>query len=432
MNRFTRRNAMRKMLVAFTVGLLTLAAPLLLNAFDWPQWRGPEGNGVSRETDWDAKALAGGPPILWKAKIGMGQSNIAVLNDRVYTVGSSLTVSCLDAVTGQTIWKQRFNDATSANASPAVDADGVYVLDTKGLLLCLGPVDGALRWKKDLVADCGARKPFYGFSASPVIEGNLLILTVNLAGMAIDKRTGATVWASGKPPDDVIDENAPGGVAYSTPVIVDQGGKKYAVICSYEGINAVETETGKLLWLYSWHNKYKMPQVADPLVFDNRLFIAQYYGAYEEEDLGAALFDISGAVPRLLWKDRSTCSGVASPVMMDGLLYVCQDGPQRQLERGSLRCFDVKRGVKLWEVPLEKRPISIIGADGRLLVLDEKGTLYVGEASAKGFKEISRCDVLAGVRMPRKFWTPPVLCNGRIYCKNLTGDLVCIDVQVQE
>jgi outer membrane protein assembly factor BamB len=415
-------------------GLLSVAAVLSLCAFDWPCWRGPDGNGISRETAWNPKALSEGR-VLWKATVGRGYSNIVILDGRLYCAGATSVVqaSCFDAGTGGVIWThdEDLEWPMEVHSTPVVDTDGVYILDHQGTLLCLDPRKGSLKWKKDLTAELGGVKAEYGFSSSPVVVGDLLVLTYNTSGLALDKKTGEKVWLSEEPP--LPSDTAPCGrmgIAYSTPVVYEKDGKKLAVICSWKGIHSVEPATGNVVWKYDWHEVYKVAQIADPIYFDDRLFIVQYWGQ-GYEDLGAALLDVGGKGPRVLWRENSTCSNTSSPVMIGGNFYVCWRGPDnyRSPAAGTLRCLDGATGAIRWEEPLDKRPISMIAADGKLIILSDKGMLYIAEASPRVYKEISRYNLQSGGKIYGDFLTPPVLCNGRLYVKNGNGQIRCLDLR---
>ena len=168
-----------------------------------------------------------------------------------------------------------------------------------------------------------------------------------------------------------------------------------------------------MLWKYEWDD-YIETQVADPLIFDNKVFITMY-----EEKFGCVLLDIEGEDSKVLWKNRNLYSEISSPVIVDGYIYGCNSGPDKCHD--SLRCLDVETGDVMWEVDLGT--ISLIAADGKLIILNNFGTLYIAEATPSSYKEIVSCTVLKPT-----CWSPPVLCQGKIYCRNNRGDLVCIDV----
>jgi outer membrane protein assembly factor BamB len=381
----------------------------------WPRWRGPNGDGISNETDWDPEALADEPNILWKADVGMGFSNVVLKYNRLYAMGMK-GVACLNAETGEQIWLFKDGSFPDPQATPTLNVRDLYVLNKSGVLYCLRAKNGKLRWRKDLVSEYDVKKPTYGFSASLVVAGDLLVLTSNTSGLALDKKTGEKVWESSKHPKGK-------DFAYSTPVLYDYNGKRAAVISSCNGVHAVDVYTGEVLWRYEWEDYSR--QVADPLIFDSKVFIAQYAG------LGCFLLDIGEGEPKLLWKNRNMSCDTSSPVLIDGYIYGCDGGPE--VEFGILRCLDVRTGELMWEGELRAEgewrmvPVSLIAADGKLIILEYDGTLHIAEATPIEYREISSCKLPSESGM-QKWWAPPVLYKGKIYCRNYAGDLVCIDV----
>jgi outer membrane protein assembly factor BamB len=214
-------------------------------------------------------------------------------------------------------------------------------------------------------------------------------------------------------------------VDYSLPVVYERGVKRFAVVSGYYGFRSVDVETGEQLWAYDW-GKSPMNigcQVADPVLFDEKLFIVEYWSG----NPGAFLLDIGGKKPpMLLWTNRETSSNnSSSPVVIDGYIYVCQDGIQSG--SGSLRCLDADNGEILWEEVLKGRPKTLSAADGKLIILDDEGRLFIAEASPSGYREISRC-AIPDSKLSGNWWTPPVLCGGKINYRSGSGDFVCIDV----
>ena len=415
------------LLILLTAALVSCSAA----RYDWPRWRGPNGDNISRERGWNPRALEGGPRIAWQVDVGGGYSNVAIQDNRLYAMGWDVTgvlavaCCCLDASTGKEIWRYSFPSFLFPQATPTVEGSSVYCLCTDGLVHCLDTGNGKLRWKNDLVVDCGAVKPAYGFAGSPVIVGNLLIFTANTSGIALDKRTGVKVWASEAPPK-LPNLWSTTGTEYHTPVIYPRKGKPHAVICSWKGVFSVEVKTGKAQLLFDWKDSLQSveDQVADPLIFREKVFIARY-----RKSLGSILLDIQDQETKVLWKNEETFSEIGSPAFLDGYLYVCQGGGS---SGGWLKCLDAETGTAFWEVNPEEQfsriSLSFTVADGKLIVLNSAGTLSIAEVSPEGYRVISSCDVLVGEKKTRKFWTPPVLCNGLIYCRNLGGDLVCVDV----
>jgi outer membrane protein assembly factor BamB len=418
-------------LTLFTLATLMLAgctagggAPA--DSYDWPRWRGPDGDGISKERGWNPQALTDGPKILWKRTIGFGFSGVAIKGSRVYALGSNIpdaTVYCLDAESGKDLWAHTFEDGAYAYcpaASPTVDGDSLYALGSAGRVFCFKADSGEVVWEKDLVEEHGVLKPRYGFAASPIVEGGLLVITANAYGIALDKMTGALVWTS-----PTTDENA--GIcsmidAYATPVIFTREGRKY--FCQFDdyGLYAVDLLTGRASWFFPWppEKTGSWTNVADPIVFSGKLFLSTGFG------VGCVLLDISSGEPAVLWQNKNMNNHVSTCVLLDGHLYGCHD-PVGWGRGGILRCLDTRTGKVMWEQDF-KRTVSLSAADGKLLILTERGLLVVADASPKAYRELSRVQVFDENKTVG-CWTPPVLCRGRIYCRSRGGELVCIDVR---
>jgi outer membrane protein assembly factor BamB len=385
------------------------------SSFDWPRWRGPNGDGISMETDWNPEALAEGPKILWKMDVGVGYSNVAIEDNRLYTIGMGQNrkenvVSCLNTDNGEVIWQYSFESFYIPQSTPTIDGKYVYALSYGGLLLCLNAKNGKLQWEKDLVNDFESPLPRYGFAPSPVIEGDLVILNAKTS-IALNKKTGDKVWFS------EMHEEALYKDYYATPVTYNHEGRRYALIFSGRGLFSVDVMTGEKMWYYEWKIPGN-PNVADPVVFDNKVFIS----STGYSDNGGVLLEMIDNEPNVLWKNGNMGNAFSTSLFINGYLYGSNGwfGPIR------LRCLDFDTGSIMWEE--EMKVVSLISADGKLIILETDGTLHIAEATPSAYQEISSCDVLEGEQKGRKFWTPPVLCNGKIYVRNYAGDLVCIDV----
>src|SRR5262245_45039837 len=175
-------------------------AALNLTAADWPQWRGPDRNGISSERNWRTDWPADGPKILWRASVGTGFSSISVSQGRVYKMGNTENrdmIWCFDAVTGKTIWKHTYDCQLGPKyyeggpgSTPTVDRDRVYTISKWGDVFCLDAAKGDLIWQRDLRKDPGVTPNEWGLSGSPLIYGDLVILNAGAAGTALDRNTG--------------------------------------------------------------------------------------------------------------------------------------------------------------------------------------------------------------------------------------------------
>jgi outer membrane protein assembly factor BamB len=162
------------------------------------------------------------------------------------------------------------------------------------------------------------------------------------------------------------------------------------------------------------------PNVADPVLFDDKVFISS-----SEMDSRGAVLDISGEEPRLVWETPEMANHVSTCIYLDGYLYGATGNYLTDVKKCTLRCLDAENGQLMWE---EKTGgAALTAADGKLIVLTFKGTLYIAQASSTAFKVISSCEVPSRSKAAA-WWTPPVLCGNKIYCRSHIGDLVCIDV----
>ena len=393
----------------FTTMLACNTAHAESGSGDWPRWRGPNGNGISTETDWNPASLTDRPNIVWRVSVGYGFSSIAVKGKYLYTMGNSGkkdTVYCLDVTNGEVVWQFsydcRLGEYPGPRATPTVDDGRVYTLSQEGHLFCLNAKNGKVVWKAHLVKDFGVGSPTWGFAGSPVIDGDLLLLNAGVSGIALDKKSGKKVWVSG-----------PGIGGYAAPVPFNINGKRYAAIFGKTALYGVELETGKGLWFYPWKTGYDV-NAADPLIAGNRIFISSNYGS------GCAMLEINDNKPHVLWKNGKFNSHFSSFIFINGYIYG-NDGAAFS-DRGVFRCLEADSGKEMWASDLGFG--SLIAVNDKLVMLNSTGDLIIAEATPEAYVEIARAEDI----LPRKCWPPPVFANGRIYLRNDKGEVVCIDV----
>lgn len=413
------------MLVVSAV-LITLAGcgagkPAAYTGPGWPRWRGPNNDGVSTESSWNPMALQGDARILWKRDVGTGYSSPSIQGARLFIAGTQqvrFTVFCLDAVNGRQIWKRQFKGSLDAEATPAVDGDRLYGLMQDGNLFCLKTSDGSLVWNVSCSDDFKARRPYCGWAASPVVDGNLLLLNANSLLAAVDKITGKTVWT-------VQDAVPPGSWgSYSTPVVADIGGARLALFLGPSTLKAVAVTTGTVAWSYVHGDR--IHSVADPVVSGNGVFVSV-------PQMGARL-SVEGGKVRETWKSLDHSTWLPPPVLVDGHLYGCFIPSTLFLtvwgaiaaQSLPFRCVDWQTGKTVWE--RRATYVSVTAAGDKLITVELNGTIHVVEASPAGYKEIATTSVLTKGKGSKTFAVPLVLCGGRLYCRNYAGELTCIDV----
>ena len=378
-------------------------------AADWPNWRGPNHNGVSNETGWVATWPKNGPKVLWKKSIGTGFCSIAVSNGRVYTMGNikdNDILYCFEADTGKEIWKKSYpcplfkkNHEGGPSATPTVDGDSVYTFSKNGDAIRFKAATGQVVWHKKLNKDLGFKHPTWYFASSPFIIDNMVILNAGTAGVALNKADGSVIWQNGK-----------GAAGYSTAVPFTMDGKKCIALFAAKEMVALNPKTGKVLWKIPWKTSYDV-NAADAVIEGNKIFLSSGYNK------GCAVYTFGPSDFTEEWKNKKIRNHFNSSVLWKGYIYGVDDGK-------SITCLDFKTGEVKWTQSGFGKG-SLMLADGKLIILSDKGKLAIAEVSPTGFKELASAQILP----KKKCWTVPILANGRIYARNNPGgQLVCLDV----
>lgn len=382
-------------------------------AADWPRYLGPRGTGVSHETGWNAAWPDDGPPKLWSAKIGTGFCSIAVAGGRAYTMGHADgedTVFAFDAANGKEIWKHSYPCELVDNlheggpaATPTVDGGRVYTCSKEGHVFALEAATGDVVWKVELPSLLDVKMPTWGFSGSPVIVGDMLVLDGGRV-VALDKATGELIWKT---------ETAfkPG---YGSVTPFQRGGEPLLAVLNNEFLLVLRTKDGGEVARQKWVTSFDT-SACTPFVLGDTIFVSTGYGK------GCGLFRLVDDKLELVYENKQLRNHMNNSIFHDGHLYGF-DGQSNQSRNCRLVCMDYATGEVRWK----ERGLgcgSLIVADGKLVCLGDDGTLAVAPATPDGFEAVSNAKVLSG-----KCWTTPALAHGRIYCRNAEGDLVCLDV----
>jgi outer membrane protein assembly factor BamB len=396
--------------LAPTVAAASLAITATASAVpaDWPQWRGPARNGISAETGWSS---TGRDENVWTASVGLGYSSFAVRNGRLYTMGFDKekgqdTVFCLDALTGTPIWTHAYPAKVwdrmhggGTLTTPSIDGDVVYTLNREGRFFRFKVADGEVEWSRNLVEELEVTPPTWGFSASPLVLDDMLVLNVGSV-VAVDKTTGKTLWKT----RDL-------GHAYSTPATMEVGGRACLAVFNGAGFTLVDRGSGEELGFHEWKTMYEINAATPVVLGGDKVFISSGLNR------GCAMVHCKPDGLDVLWESKVMRTKMSGCVLVGGHLYGFDDS--------MLKCIDLE-GNEKWRA----RGVgngSLMAADGRLIVIGSKGELIIAAADPGEYKELSRTKCLSG----GVYWTMPVLVDGLIYCRSSEGSIVCRDHRPQ-
>ncbi len=420
--------------------LLTIVAGLSVVpalAGDWPRFLGPAGDGKSDETGLDLTWPETGPPLVWEVEVGEGYTMPSIAKGKLFEFDrrdDQARLTCREAATGKVLWSQEYSTdyedmyeyGAGPRGTPVVDGDRVYTYGVEGKLRCHAVDDGKLIWQVDTVKKFGVVQNFFGVGSTPIIEGDLLIAMVGgspkdspgiqsgevmSSGTTIvgfDKKTGAVRYATG---DDMA--------SYSSPVLATIDGRRRGLLFARGGLLGFDPVDGKIDFHFPWRaKKLETVNAANPVVVGNRVLITECYGP------GSALLELKPEGYELLRKDpprdKSLASHWATPIHHDGTVYGCSG---RHSGDAELRAIGFDDGKVAWSQPGLGRTTMIL-VQGHLIVLGERGRLFVVEATPAGYNEVSATEPL--VSYPA--WNPPVLANGLLYVRG-ADKLRCFDLR---
>jgi outer membrane protein assembly factor BamB len=282
-------------------------------AEDWPRWRGPDLNGISKETGWTTQWPVEGPAVLWRAQVGLGYSSVVVSQGRLFTMGNQSdrdTIYCFNAETGKKEWEFSYPCATNpkyyqggTSSTPTVDGDRVFILSRQGDFFCCKAADGAVLWSRQLTNEFKLQLSDWGFAGSPLVLGDRLILNAGRHGLALNKVDGHLLWKSGPEPS-----------GYATPVPFHAFGRPAVLIFAAKFVAAVELKTGQVAWQFPWETEYDI-NAADPVIAGDQVFISSGYRK------GGALLSVAQGKPTIVWTSQNMHNQLNASVLIDGHLY---------------------------------------------------------------------------------------------------------------
>ena len=398
---------------------------------DWPGWRGADQSNISPDTGLLKSWPKGGPKLLWTYEdAGKGYSSHAVVDGKLYTLGardSQEMVICLDANSGNEIWSAevekdpeegyRTNWGTGPRSTPTVSDGHVYALGVTGDIVCLTADEGKRVWSRNLVKDFGGQVSKWGYSESPTVDGDKVLVTPGGrkgAIVALDKKTGSTKWQSRKLKDPA---------EYSSVVIAEVDGRKQYVQLFMKTLAGVNAESGNLLWTSEW-SQGRTAVVPTPIYSDGHVFMTSGYNA------GAKLVSITGEDVEVVWQNQEMINHHGGVVLVGDHVYGFSDQ-----KKGNLMCMNFMTGEVAWmeRVDRELSKGSLHAADGMLYCMNENGGwVHLVEASPRGFKQKGKFQLPKETTLREgtrgKIWSHPVVINGKLYLRD--QDLIfCYDVK---
>ena len=385
------------------------------------EWLGPLGNfrnGHSAETNWHQDWFNVEPELLWKHELGLGVAGVACHKGLVYCVGNTAdqeVVQCIDSGTGQVVWKisypclidKRMFEGGSAS-TPVIDKDrsSLYILSHEGELRSLDLTDGKELWKVSYLEKLKGKRPTWGYSSSPLLCDDILITVPGGKGSgvaALDPRTGEMKWSFGND-----------AAAYSSPVQINSEGGGNVMVFNAYGLSIINPHIGEQLAKVRWKTEYNVNATL-PLYISGHVFICSGYGK------GGGMFRLNENNLDLIYESKDTVCQFQSPIESGGYAYmVIGDNSTK----AKLACMNLRNGTIKWTQPLSGNRGNIITADGKLIVVSERGEVVLCDASEKGFNEHGRFQALGG-----RCWSPPSFADSKLYIRNNSGRLVCYDLK---
>jgi outer membrane protein assembly factor BamB len=397
-----------------------LASAFLTTAADWPQWRGPNRDDISKETGLLKQWPEGGPKLAWMNKdVGLGYSGYAIAGGKLFTVGlrgDTELLIALDTKTGKELWatpvgpmlKNGWGDGP--RATPTVDGDLVFAMSGTGTLLAAKTADGKEAWKTAM-RDFGGKTPGWGYCESVLVDDGKVICTPGGGQgtlLALDKVTGKKVWQA----DGWTD-----GAHYSSPIVATHNGTRQYIQLTSQHVAGVNAKDGKVLWKSEWPGKTAV--IPTPIFKDGHVYITSGYG------VGCKLVKVGA--------DNAVSDVYVNQNMVNhhGGVILVGDKIYGHSDKGGWTCQDFKTGAVTWSSSDLKKG-AIHCADGMFYCLEEgSGTVALIEVSAKGWSEKGRFKLTPQTeqRNPKgKVWTHPVVSDGKLYLRDQEL-LFCFDVK---
>lgn len=411
-------SAKLSVMLVFAAALIALATPDDVTGDDWPQFRGPNRDGVSRETGLSTRWPEAGPPELWRIGLGVGYSGVAAVGSRLYTMdsqGEKEFAVALDAATGRELWRTEvgafFREIAGdgPRATPTVEDGLVWAIGSFGDVVALRTEDGARVWSVALPERFSTPMPPFGFPNMPLIVGEHLVIEAGAAEggsiVALDKKSGELAWRT----------PTHGEFAMSSPIHVTWQNTEQLLFLNHRDVVSVGTD-GEILWTVPFAPRNPVKAVLPLFVPPDLIFVSASY------DIGGMMVRLKPgekgdgtAGAEVVWNNRRMRNHFNTSIAHDGLIY--------GFDNATLKCIEAESGSERWAKRAGFGKGSMIYADGHLLVLSAHGRLLLVEATGEAYREKSAVQLCES-----RTWTPPSLADGRLYVRS-TDEIVALDLR---
>ena len=388
---------------------------------DWPRWRGPAGDAHARDEGFAKNWSETAPKLAWMAEgLGAGYASVSITGGRVFTMGNAGVESAIaiDASDGRVVWTSPIGDRKSEHggyegprSTPALDGGFVYVVSSHGAIACLKQDKGEKVWSREFSEWGGRMMSGWGYSESPLVDGDHVLCTPGGADamiVCLDKKTGKDVWRA-KVPE--FSRRGKDGAAYSSIAVSNAAGVKQYVQLIGRGVVGIHAKTGKFLWGYD-KVANTTANIPTPVVFGNFVFASTAYGT------GSALLEIARSGGGVAVKERyflphSTLQNKhGGMVFADGYIY-CGTGDGS----GLPICIDVARGKVAWGGDQRgpgRGECAVIWVDGHILYRFQDGVVALVEASPKKYEVVGS---FKPAYQRGNSWAHPVIAGGKLYLR---------------
>jgi len=407
-------------------------------ADEWPQWRGPAGDGVWHESGIVTELPQPAIPLRWRAKISSGYSGPTVADGRVFVMDRVTSPSQIERVhcfawqTGELLWSHQYEREyrnvdfiAGPRACVAVHDGLAYALGTMGDLHCLDAESGRMVWRKDLLEEYGIRMPIWGIAASPIVFGELVIVQIGGASaclVAFDRRTGKEKWKA-------LDDRA----SYSTPLIIEQNGETILVCWTGDHVVGLDPHSGQIHWKYPHPPKEMVISIASPVVDGDRLFVTNFF----DGSLMLRLLSDRLAVEKT-WRRAGSSelqtdglhSTITTPLIIGDLIFGIDS-------YGQFRGLNAATGERVWEssqiVPKARWATAhLVRNDNRVWILNERGKLLITSLTPQGAVIHSAAHLIDPTRDQLNqrdgvVWSHPAFAYRHVFARN-DKELVCADL----